>query len=343
MTMQERADEDIGIARKVAFLSRPAAYPGQVDAVRVIETHMSWVFLADGMAYKLKKPVRLPYRDFSSVDARRINSEDELRLNRRLAHDIYLDVVPLTEEVDGKLALDGAGPAVDWLVKMRRLPEAAMLDRLIVEHVVPMTAIDELVVRLARFYREAPVVEWSPEEYLCRLADHVRADAAELMDGRYGLPVDRVRAILAAQTAFLDRAADRFEQRVRERRIVEGHGDLRPEHVCLVPEPAVIDCLEFNRELRLLDAVEDVSFLVLECERLGDAKLATYLLDTFLAASGDSPDIGLVNFYRSRRAMVRAKTAAWRLHDAEVADRGKWFARALSYLDIAQDCAAALA
>ncbi|WP_156822062.1 hypothetical protein [Azoarcus sp. KH32C] len=342
MTMQGQTDEDIGIALKVAFLGRPAAYPDGVGEVRAVETHMSWVFLADGFAYKLKKPVCLPYRDFSSLEARRINSEDELRLNRRLSPAVYLGVVPLTREAGGGLALGGTGPVVDWLVKMRRLPEAAMLDRLIGEHAVPRPAIDALVANLASFYREAPVVDWAPGEYVRRLGEQVQANADELMDPRYGLAAGRVRGVLAAQQAFLHRAADRFEQRVRERRVVEGHGDLRPEHVCLTPEPAVIDCLEFNRELRLLDAAEDFCFLVLECERLGDAALGAYLLAAYARASGDAPDAGLLSFYKCRRATLRAKTAAWHLHDEALADPGKWLSRACVYLDIATRHAAAL-
>lgn len=342
-TTENRAGDDVGIDRKVAFLARLAAYPEGVGEVRAVETHMSWVFLTDGFAYKLKKPMRLPYLDFSTVEARRTNSEEELRLNRRLAPDVYLGVVPLTREAGGELALGGEGPPVDWLVKMRRLPEAGMLDRLIGEGAVPIERIDALVARLARFYREAAVVDWEPGEYVRRLNDHVEADAAELMDPRYGLPAERVRAVLAAQRAFLARAAERFERRMREGRVVEGHGDLRPEHVCLAPEPVVIDCLEFNREFRLLDGVEDLAFLALECERLGDAELGQHILESYAAISGDSPDPELVSFYKSRRACVRAKTAAWHLSDPALPEPRKWLARACEYVELAGKHVAVLA
>jgi len=341
-TTENPAGDDVGIDRKVAFLACPAAYPEGVGEVRTVETHMSWVFLADGFAYKLKKPIRLPHLDFSTVEARRTNSEEELRLNRRLAPDVYLGVVALTREAGGELALGGGGSPVDWLVKMRRLPEVVMLDRLIAEGAVPMERIDALVARLTRFYREAAVVDWEPREYLRHLRRHVEADSAELMKPRYGLPAERVRAVLAAQRAFLVRAAERFERRVRVGRVVEAHGDLRPEHVYLTPEPVVIDCLEFNREFRLLDAAEDLAFLALECERLGDAGLGRHILESYATTSGDSPDAELLSFYKSRRASVRAKTAAWHLSDPGLPEPRKWLARACAYIELADNYVAAL-
>lgn len=333
---------DIGIGPKCAFLAEPAAYGEDVRAVRTIETHMSWVFLADGFAYKLKKPKCVPLQDFGTAAARRANCEEELRLNRPLAPGVYLGIVALTREADGELALDGHGPAIDWLVKMRRLPEAAMLDVLIRKHAVPTESIDALVGRLVVFYREAPVAEWAPADYVRRIGRDVDADAAELADPRYGLPGGRVVAVLAAQRAFLAGAAADLGRRARERRVVEAHGDLRPEHVCLLTEPVVIDCVEFSRELRLLDAYEDLAYLALECERLGDAALGRHLLEAYAARSGDAPPAGLVSFYKSRRATVRAKTAAWHLRDAALADPAKWLARAREYLDIAARHAAEL-
>lgn len=339
---EDSAGDDVGIDRKVGFLACASAYPEGVGGVRAIETHMSWVFLADGFAYKLKKPIRLPYLDFSTVEARWRDGEEELRLNGPLAPGVYLGMVPLTLEAEGGLAIRGNGRAVDWLVKMRRLPDADMLDRLIGARAVPSARLAALVVRLARFYAEAAVVDWTPAEYVRRLRDEVAADAAELAAARYGLPAARVHAVLVAQQAFLARASALFEQRIRDGRVGEGHGDLRPEHVCLAREPVIIDCLEFNREFRLLDAVEDLAFLALECERLGDAELGRQILSLYARISGDKPDPGLVSFYTSRRACLRAKTAAWHLDDPNLANPDKWRGRAGEYLELAAKYAAVL-
>ncbi len=124
-------DADPGLGAKVAFLSRPGSYPEPTARVDTIETHMSWVFLTDRQAWKLKKPVRTTWLDFTTAAARRRNCEAELRLNRRLATDVYLEIVPLALDDGGRLRLGDGGGVIDWLVRMRRLPAARMLDRLI--------------------------------------------------------------------------------------------------------------------------------------------------------------------------------------------------------------------
>ncbi|MDR6203942.1 hypothetical protein [Paraburkholderia graminis] len=137
---------------------------------------------------------------------------------------------------------------------------------------------------------------------------------------------------------MLARYQDSFDRRVREGRIVEGHGDLRPEHVCLAPPPplAIIDCLEFSPEYRTLDTVDELGFLALECERLGAPEFGNVLLETYGAVTGDSPGAALVHFYQSYRAAVRAKIAAWHLREEIFRDSPKWMDRARQYLDRAQ-------
>jgi len=334
--------DDPGIDRKVEFLKRPAAYDEPVGQLRAVETHMSWVFLTDEHAYKLKKPVRYPYLDFSTLEARRRDCEEELRLNLRMAPDVYLGSVRLTRPRAGELALGGAGPVVDWLVKMRRLPEEGMLDRLIRKHAVPPGKLHELAALLARFYRAAPPVTWPPGELVHRLRRDTAENARELLRPRYGLAGDTVRTVHAAQTAFLARAAALLERRVAEGRVVEGHGDLRPEHVSLADGPAIIDCLEFDRELRLLDAFDELAYLALECERLGEPGVGGTILETYAQLSGDHPDPRLIDFYKSHRACLRAKLAVWHIDDAAEGDRAKWLAAGETYLGLAEKYAGRL-
>jgi aminoglycoside phosphotransferase family enzyme len=333
------ADSEVGIDRKVAFLRAAASYPEPVSRVDVVETHMSWVFLTDEYVYKLKKPVRQAYLDFSTLDARRQDCDDEVRLNRRLAPDVYLGRVGLTCDGSETLALDGTERVVDWLVKMRRLPREEMLDRRIAGRRVTAGDVRALVTLLVRFYREGTPVAWAPGVYARRLGQGIADNLAGILDPRYAQPATLVHAIADAQRRFLTRAADRFEQRVRDGHVVEGHGDLRPEHICLDPGPVIIDCLEFNRDLRLLDAADELAYLALECERLGDRGLGTGILEAYRAISGDLPDEDIVSFYKSYRAGLRARIAVWHLDEPGVANPARWQASGREYLELAANYA----
>ncbi|NIP71842.1 MAG: hypothetical protein GWO16_01860 [Gammaproteobacteria bacterium] len=322
--------------QKVAFLRRPDSYPEGPSRVEVKETHMSWVFLTDRRAYKLKKPVRYDFLDFSTIDARRRDCQEEVRLNRRLAPDVYLGSVRLTVEEDGRLGLDGAGTAIDWLVKMVRLPQGRMLDELVQARRVEDADLHALVRRLVRFYEQAPREVLSPDAYRARLGRDVTAIHSELIDTAYDLPAELAARLRDAQLECLRRDAPLFDARVEQGRIVEGHGDLRPEHVCLTAEPVIIDCLEFNREFRILDTADELAFLAVECERLGDPGTGERLLALYRELGGDHPPDPLMHFYSSYRAALRAKLAIWHTRDHEVPDHPKWRAKALAYLELAE-------
>jgi aminoglycoside phosphotransferase family enzyme len=333
---------DPGLAAKVAFLSQPGAYPETTARVVRVETHMSWVFLLDANAYKLKKPARLPYLDFSTLARRKFFCDEELRLNRRLSDGVYLDVVPLTMGADGMLRVGGAagstggGDVVDWLVHMRRLPAERMLDRMIIARSLGEDALRRAVGRLAHFYRAAPPVPMAPADYRARFAAAIRQNRDELVKPRYGLDAGEVEATFRRQLEALERHATILDGRAAAGRVVEGHGDLRPEHVCLEAQPQFIDCLEFSRELRVLDPVDELAFLALECKRLGAPWARECIFRTYADATGDAPPEALVSFYQSYRAGIRARIAAWHLDDPSVQLPAKWIARAGEYLRLAR-------
>lgn len=325
-----------GLRAKVAFLSDPASYPERPAAVEVVETHMSCVFLTDRHAYKLKKPVRHAFLDFTTLEARRADCEEELRLNRRLARDVYLDVVPLARTRKGGLALGGDGEVVDWLVRMRRLPARLMLDRALREGSVTREDVRRFTRVLAAFFRHAPRAAIGPEDYRERFRADILENRRALEDPEYGLSPERIASVSAGLLGVVEREAARFDRRVAERRIVEGHGDLRPEHVCLEPEPLFIDCLEFDERWRMLDPADELSYLAMECERVGASWIGEVVLDTYREASGDDPPAALLAFYAGFRALVRAKLAAWHLRDhLGPAEEGQWVARARRYLELA--------
>ena len=331
-----------GLAEKVASLRQAATYPDAVERVEAVETHMSWVFLADGWAYKLKKPVRRDFLDFSTPAARRRDCEAEVRLNRRLAPDVYLGVVPLTRDDTGRLALGGAGEAIDWLVKMRRLPAERMLDRALANGAAGPAAARQVAETLATFHRGLARVEMTPEAYRTRLAKDIDACRAELEQPAYAFPAEEVRSPVQVLAAFLRAQTPALDRRVMAGRIVEGHGDLRPEHVCLLEATVVIDCLAFNRDFRVLDGLDEIAYLAMECERLGHPAFGAEVLSAYReAAREDAPD-ALVHFYSAYRALVRAKIAVLHTHDASANEVPKWITRAREYLALAESHASGL-
>jgi uncharacterized protein len=322
------------LAAKVAFLSRAQSYPSGTHDVARIETHMSWVFLTEAHAYKLKKAARTAYVDLRSLAARAHNCTEEVRLNRRLSSDVYLGVIPLVKDSAGNLALAASGDVVDWIVEMRRLPSDRMLDHLVQAGTVSRRDIDALARRLCEFYRRSPPAVIAPARYRQDFSDSIAACRRELIRPAYNLSAERIEHVCARQLAFLSRT-DLFDARVHDGRIVEGHGDLRPEHICLESEPQIIDCLEFSRRLRTLDATDELGFLALECERLGAPDIGRQILDAARGENGDAAPAALLAFYQSYRACVRAMLAILHLRDGPVQDPAKWTARAVQYLELA--------
>lgn len=321
------------LAAKVAFLRRPDSYRPRPAEVTVRETHMSWVFLAGDDVYKLKKPVRFPYLDFSTLSRREQACRAEVDLNRRLAPDIYRGVVPLTDTTG--LALGGAGQPVDWLVHMKRLDERFMLDRLIADGRVRAADIDRLADVLADFYRGAEPVTLPPPIHLAELARTLAYNRRVLLDARFALPSGLVRRTDAVLNRFIARCGGLIAARFRHRRIVDGHGDLRPEHIWLGDTVRIIDCLEFNARLRQLDPFDEVAYLSLECERLGAGWAGARLRRRMTEALRDGPTEALFTFYHCYRAMLRARLAIAHLYEPAPRMPEKWPLLAQAYLALA--------
>ncbi|REK25122.1 MAG: hypothetical protein DWQ42_12185 [Planctomycetota bacterium] len=319
----------------VDSLLEPQIYPDAPQRVELRETHISWVFLTDHHAYKLKKPVQFDFLDFSTPEARRQACEEELRLNRRLSQGIYLDVVPVRLNTKGEHTLRGQGPVVDYLVKMRRLDEATTLKSAIARGQRDARRLASLVDRLAEFYQSLAPVTLRPEEYRASIEAHVQANFEVLSRMENDLPDELLDRVRAAQRQFLRLSAGLLDERVCDGRIVEGHGDLRPEHIYLERDPQIIDCIEFDRDFRVLDVADELSFLAMECERLGAADVGDALLRDYSQRCQDRLDDRLLNFYKAYRATVRAKVAALRAGQMELADGASAHHEALEYLTLA--------
>jgi aminoglycoside phosphotransferase family enzyme len=332
--LQSAGTSQPSLADKIEFLTRGDSYRPPVAEVSCHETHMSLVFLAGDRVYKLKKPVRFPYLDFSTLARREAACRSELKLNRRLAPDVYREVVPLVRSAQG-LAIGGEGETVDWLVAMNRLDETQMLDRVIGDGRLHPWQLDRVAAVLVQFYRKASVVLISPSAYAAELWRSLAFNRRILLDPRFRLPSGRVLHVDAMQRRFLMERGELLAERVRKRHIVDGHGDLRPEHICLGDPVRIIDCLEFNARLRMVDPFDEIAFLCVECERLGAAWAGEYLRRRIMHSLHDGDSEELFIFYRCHRATLRARLAVAHLLEPNPRAPAKWEPLARTYLQLA--------
>lgn len=332
------ADEStaaVGASRKLQALRSVDCYPFPAASVDLIETHFAWVFMVGDYAYKMKKPVAYPLLDLRSLADRNHNCLEEVRLNRRLAPDVYLGAVPLTLTKEGQLRIDAEGMAVDWLVWMKRLPAASMLDRALIEKTWTPAALTEVGAVLAHFYERQQRYFYPARHYLFRLTERTAAEREELLAPALNLDATGVDSAVAAVHAALKALQMELGSRAVQGRVVECHGDLRPEHICLAPI-CVIDSLEFSRELRILDPAEELAYLRLECEVAGAPEAAEQIIHAYQQNANDPFSRRLLDCYESCRALVRAKILAWHILDPAVASLAPWTEKAREYLTLAQ-------
>jgi aminoglycoside phosphotransferase family enzyme/predicted kinase len=292
----------------------------QADRVELIETHISWVLLAGEHAYKVKKPLDLGFLDFSTLDKRRACCEEELRLNRRTAPDLYLDVVPITGSAEHP-RVGGAGTAIEYAVRMRRFPQEQLADRVAQRGALAAAEVDAIARAIAQFHSriepaapdsafgapehvQAPVMQ-NFDQIEARISD--RADVARL---------EKLRGWSAAEFA---RIRPLLVERKRAGCARECHGDLHLGNIVLTESgPVPFDCIEFNPELRWIDVMNEIAFLVMD---LFDHRLPGFAwraLNAYLESTGDYAGVGVLRYYLVYRAMVRAKVATIRAHQADL-------------------------
>lgn len=316
----------------VAWLGRPESYPHPVSQVERIETHISRVFLAGDYVYKLKKPVRYDFVDFSTLSRREAACREELRLNRRLAPHTYLDVVGVHRRPDGSFTWQPEGPLVEPLVRMRRLPTDQTLLALHRRGQLAPHQVDTLAACLAQFYQRQPPLPLGGPQYVARCRQHVADNRRVLLDQAPHIPLQVVQRVHGGQMQLLALHPELFHQRAEAGRIVEGHGDLRPEHICFTEPLEIFDCLEFSAELRQLDVADELAFLMAECDFLGAGWVGPRLWEEFHRTYGDATDPRLMAFYLTYRACVRAKVATLRADQLQGAERQVAWAEARAHL-----------
>lgn len=313
-------------ARVVAFLADPATY-GVASGVRHVQTHISHVFLAGDFVYKLKKAVVFPFLDFGSVAARERCCRAELRLNRRLAAPVYLDVLPVVD--DGRaLRLGGQGTAIDWVVRMRRLPDERALHALVERGVVDRALVERLARHVATFHATAPRAADAGDPDALRAAwreNLAGADATLLPPEDHAILDDFGPSHLVRHDAVL-------RARAALGHVREVHGDLRLDHVYVLDEPlpaltdapevpagfAIVDCVEFSEAFRTIDVAADLSFLAMELEAAARGDLATVLVSSYAEAAGDALVPALIPYHAAYRAVVRGKVEGLAARDAAI-------------------------
>jgi aminoglycoside phosphotransferase family enzyme/predicted kinase len=328
------------LSRLIESLSRPEAYPHPFEDFQLHHTHISVVFLVDQFAYKIKKPVDLDFLDFTTLEKRLHFCEEEVRLNRRMASSVYLGVAPVTAE-NGGLRMGGDGEAVEYAVKMRRLPPGATFLARLERGELASAHVEELARRLAAFHTAIPP---------CPTASHYGSFEVVAGNARENLEQSRPHIGETISRPVFERLSEMLEKRLAELRpLIEAraaadvprdtHGDLHLDHVYLFPErepPSdllVIDCIEFNERFRYADPVADAAFLAMDLVFRLRSDLALEFAEGYLETAGDVEGRRLMPFYIAYRAAVRAKVEGMITEEGEVpeADRAAAVERSRAY------------
>ena len=316
---------DPALPPHIQGLLSPDAYAHRADGIELRQTHISYLIFAGDLVYKVKKPLDLGFLDFSTLERRRHFCEEEVRLNRRLCADTYLGVVPIVTNNEGT-KVEAEGEAIDYAVKMRRLPEEGMMANLLANDAVTPDLLARLARRIADFHATA---ERSDEIDRLGGLDTVMVnwrENFEQTEAYIGRTIDQrqFQEIQAFVEAVVTKDADIFEQRVREGRARDCHGDLRVDAVCFTDDDVnIFDCIEFNERFRYSDVAADIAFLAMDLEQRGRQDLSDELMSRYLAVTLDTTLPLLLPFYKCYRAYVRGKVDGFQLDQPEVDEAQK--------------------
>ena len=326
----------------IAALLDPAAYPEPTSKVELVQTHISWVFLTDWFAYKMKKPLDLGFLNFSTLRRRHYYLKQELKLNRRLCPKIYLAVLPITVEKSG-VKVGGRGQPVEYILKMVRMPQERMMIEVADRGELGREHLERLVAVLAPFYGNAAtgphinrygepgIITYNHEENFARM---------KAMVGEFLSP-ELFEEIRNFARGFLTHQRPLFRRRIREGRIRDCHGDLHMRNICLANGIYVFDCIEFTPRFRYGDVAADVAFLAMDLDFHGFTEFSRHFAVRFAEAAGDAELLTMLDFYQCYRACVRGKINGLAAGEAEVPPEERERARhaARDYFTLAGDYA----
>ena len=359
----------------VEALLKPQAYPHKPQKIELVQTQMSFIFLAGEYVYKIKKPVNLGYLDYTTLEKRHFFCHQELELNKRLCPDAYLAVVPITMSLRGSkrgsnlVEVEGQGKAIEYAVKMRQLPQDRMMDVLLPQGQVTREMVARVAEKLMSFHQSA---ETNPKIAAFGRLDVIRHNCDEnfAQTEKYigtSITAEEYQRIKNYTNNFIDGNASLFDKRVREGKIRDCHGDLHAAHVCFTedtrlparrtcspydssrrvtpagePSPGgqvcIYDCIEFNDRFRYCDVASEIAFLAMDLDRYQQAGLSQHLVNTYVRLSHDEELLKLLNFYKCYRAYVRGKVESFKLDDPYIPEeeKAKVLTVARSYFQLAE-------
>lgn len=327
----------------IAALQNPALYPHPVTGFRVIETHISWVILTGAYAYKLKKPVDFGFLDFTELAARKHFCEEELRLNQRMAADLYLEVLPITGSIEAP-ELGGTGEPIEYVLKMREFPQSQLMAEVQARGELSDAHIDAMAAQIARFHLATPQVAAdhplnSPEAIVAPMRqnfEQIRPLLSEAAD------LQQLDALHQWTETTISRLQPLLRQRCEQGFVRECHGDLHLGNATIIDDEVVLfDCIEFNEPFRLIDIASDAAFLAMDLEDRGLKCQGRRFINGWLEHSGDYDALALLNLYKAYRAMVRAKVNLFRLFQEQDAVQRKVILRQYrNYANLAESYSA---
>jgi hypothetical protein len=301
----------------------PSFYGKEVNSVKILQTHISYVALTGKYAYKIKKPVNFGFLDFSSLEKRKHFCEEELRLNRRLSPEIYLDVIPITKQKD-KLTLNGEGEIVEYALKMKEFPQEQIMSNLLKKGKINEEIIEKLCRLLVVFYKNfknsKEINNYGKLESVKQNIDE-NFEQTESMIGKT-IPKQTFDFIKSVNSDFFKRNKSIFEKRVDEGFIKDCHGDLHSGNIVVTKKDKIIifDCIEFNKRFRFIDAASDIGFLAMDLDYLNWPYLSSFLIKSYMQKINDNILFEILNFYKSYRAYVRGKVTGFALQDKSISE-----------------------
>ncbi len=310
-------------------LKNPEAFDPKVDEVKVLQTHISVVFLVGKFVYKIKKPVNLGFLDFSTIEKRRHYCNEEVRLNKRLCPDIYLDVVTVTEK-GGRIAIGGEGTVIDYAVLMKRMPASGMLDVMLENNEVTKDHVATIAQKLAQFYTKARTGKGVDE---FGTAEAISVNTTENFDQsvKYvGETISRevYNDIKAYTEDFIVEEGDLIQSRIEGGYIREGHGDLHARNICIADDQVYIyDCIEFNERFRIGDVADDIAFLAMDLDFHLEPGLGKHFVNEYIHHTNDTGLIKMLIFYSCYHAYVRGKVLSFEIDESKISQDEKRRAR----------------
>lgn len=307
------------LAGLVQALTNPKAYPHNPKTIELVQTQISFVFLAGAYVYKVKKPVDFGFLDFTTLQKRLFYCQQEVTLNRRLCPDFYLGVVPIIQK-DKNFLVEGNGKAVEYAVKMRPLPDQRMMDRLLRNNQVTPEMVEKVAKRLVKFHQEAEISKQLAEigslDTVAKNSEENFVQAKSYVNQT--ITPKQYERIKDYTYQFMKENEKLFAKRVKEGRIKDCHGDLHAAHICLTDGICIFDCIEFNDRFRYIDVASEIAFLCMDLDYHGHPKLAQHFAEAYVKASGDKELVKLLDFYKCYRAYVRGKVESFQLDDPHI-------------------------